>query len=440
MSVRSSTAAPRCASGAMYCGVPATAGVIGRAWWWSSAATRPRAAMPKSRILTWPSRGHHQVLGLDVAVDHAVRVRGRQRPRRTASARPQNSSSDIGSAMRSRSVDAVDVLHDQQHLVVQIEHVVDGGDAGVVDLARAARLVEDRRCAARAIVAVGEQALEGDAAVEQRVVGEQHLAHAARPERPLDAEAPEEHRGSGPAESSGICRRKNAACRTDLRPSTSGTAVLRVDSDGRDHTVSPRGIEARRAPRPSPGRAERFGGWPHAATRARPIARRTAAGRDARDRSCPSDVAPESRRRVRVAAALGAGGLRGVPRGRADARALGRPRRSSTRSTSTHDVARARAVRGTVAGGQPRRDPRSRRAQRRAGGRGAARRADLDRGALGVLTCAPATSPSLTWVVPIIILFAAARPDAAARRRCGSRSLCALTMPRRPVAARPAAG
>ena len=41
-------------------------------------AASTRFARPKSRIFTWPSPGHEHVVGLQVAVDDALRVRGRE--------------------------------------------------------------------------------------------------------------------------------------------------------------------------------------------------------------------------------------------------------------------------------------------------------------------------------------------------------------------------
>ena len=94
----------------------------------------------------------------------------------------------------------VDVFHHQHDLVFEVEDVVDGGDAAVADLARAASFLEDRGTLLAAIGSRGQQTLEGDAAVEQRVARQQHLAHAAPAEQFLDPIATQQRilRACGP--------------------------------------------------------------------------------------------------------------------------------------------------------------------------------------------------------------------------------------------------
>jgi len=135
--------------------------------------------------------GEHEVLGLDVAVDHALRVRGaqgfhtltRQPPERLERHR-------LAQALAQRP--PFHVLHHDEHVVAEVQHVMDRGDAVIAHLTRAARLGEDRVAHVGGLRPVRAQVLERHATAEQRVVREQDLAHAAAAEHTLDTKTPEQ--------------------------------------------------------------------------------------------------------------------------------------------------------------------------------------------------------------------------------------------------------
>ena len=166
---------------------------------------RPRAAAghpPRDaevEDLDFAPAGEHEVLGLDVAMDEALLVRSRQRLDALPREVPERFDRH-GLAQAAAQRFAFDVLHDDEQLVTQVEHVVDGGDAAVVHPARAPRLLEHScaplRCVLSPLVA---HALERHRTLEERVEREEDLAHAAAAEHPLDAESARQEatRGTG---------------------------------------------------------------------------------------------------------------------------------------------------------------------------------------------------------------------------------------------------
>nr|WP_293247361.1 hypothetical protein [Nannocystis sp.] len=83
-------------------------------------------------------------------------------------------------------VAALDVFHDHEDLVREHADLVHGDDGGVAETGEGPALAQDL---AQPAVAAGVQDLEGDLAVEVRVVGEKDRAHAAAAERAQHGEA-----------------------------------------------------------------------------------------------------------------------------------------------------------------------------------------------------------------------------------------------------------
>ena len=165
--------------------------------------------------LDLPVAGQHQVLGLDVAVDHAVGVGRAHRAHALGMGGGQGLETLAGESPELLERDrpghagaqrrALDVLHDDEHVVVELEDVVDRRDPPVVDLAGAPGLAQHRGAPSRVLPLVGTQALERDAAMEQRVLGEQDLATPTAAEDLLDAEASDDH----PADGAGLIGRES---------------------------------------------------------------------------------------------------------------------------------------------------------------------------------------------------------------------------------------
>lgn len=82
-------------------------------------------------------------------------------------------------------VGAVDVLHDEEQLLALAARVMDGDQAGVVDLGGDTALAHEAAAQFVGLGArdlVGAQQFDGDAPVEALVVRRPHLAHAALPD------------------------------------------------------------------------------------------------------------------------------------------------------------------------------------------------------------------------------------------------------------------
>ena len=107
----------------------------------ASASARISLASPKSRILTASVAGDEQVLGLEVAVDDAALVRGRQAARdlHRVLDRLAKPAADRRSAARAAS--RLRAARDDVGRAVVLTDVVDDEDVRMVERARRARLL-----------------------------------------------------------------------------------------------------------------------------------------------------------------------------------------------------------------------------------------------------------------------------------------------------------
>ena len=127
---------------------------------------------------------HEHVLGLDVAMDEASRVRGREPTRHLEQEiHDRLPSGQLRCARRPRSQRlAFDELHRDEHITVGEAGVVAGhhargGHAGE-------RLcLEQQAVACRGLERMTVDDLDGHRAIEQRIVAPEHHAHRAGPER-----------------------------------------------------------------------------------------------------------------------------------------------------------------------------------------------------------------------------------------------------------------
>ena len=74
-------------------------------------------------------------------------------------------------------------LHDDADGAVAVDDVMDGGDVGVIELRRGARLPQQLARVRRVEREVGRQHLDRDVAFEAAVVGDEDAAHAAAADR-----------------------------------------------------------------------------------------------------------------------------------------------------------------------------------------------------------------------------------------------------------------
>ena len=142
-------------------------------------------------------RGDEDVGRLDVAVDHAVAVGEAERRGDLGGdsaglhrGEPPVGPEDVGQAL------AVDVLHHDEVGAALATPVVDADDVRVVEVRRGLGLTAEPLHEARVGGVLGEQHLDRDPAVEQPVVGEEDVGHAAPTEAVLDLVAVVEDRAS----------------------------------------------------------------------------------------------------------------------------------------------------------------------------------------------------------------------------------------------------
>jgi hypothetical protein len=148
-----------------------------------SAGAGSQLSQPKIQHLHQPIWPEHHVLGLDVSVNDACRVRDAQSGRhlngeikRFADRQPRRRES-----LSERL--ALDVLHRDVVLAVAgLAECVDGADIGVVEGGRGSRLLLEPLDTERVPCEVCRQDLQCDLPAQAHLGGEPHLAHPARAE------------------------------------------------------------------------------------------------------------------------------------------------------------------------------------------------------------------------------------------------------------------
>ena len=123
--------------------------------------------------------GDEQIRRLDVAVDDPGGVRGLERVGDLDRERQQQIGLERapGDAMLQRR--PVEELHDEERAAVLLADVVDGADVGVIQRRRGPRLAAESGQRLGIVGEVGRQELQRDEALQPRVLGFVHDAHAA---------------------------------------------------------------------------------------------------------------------------------------------------------------------------------------------------------------------------------------------------------------------
>ena len=134
---------------------------------------------PKIHHLHVALLGHHDVRGLEVAVDHTPPVRLLERLgdfsgdlERAGRRRPRPAQHRLQRLARH-------VLHDNTGPPVNLGKLVDVADVGVVERRRRPRLAMEPLARGRVVLERRGQKLDGDLATELRIVSQEHLAHSA---------------------------------------------------------------------------------------------------------------------------------------------------------------------------------------------------------------------------------------------------------------------
>ena len=158
-----------------------------------AASSRGRRAARQAEVehLEDAVAAHHEILGLEVAVHQAGRVRDREAARRLADERDDLRGRAPGLPRPRPHGGPVDVLHGHVERAVLLAQVVDGHDVRMVERGGRARLEQQ---AFAALGVGGErrgQDLHRHAARQGRILGEVHAPHAALTERLEDAVAAE---------------------------------------------------------------------------------------------------------------------------------------------------------------------------------------------------------------------------------------------------------
>ena len=143
-------------------------------------------ARPKSSTFTRPRAQQEHVLGLEVAVHDALVVRGPQRAR--------DRERDLDRLARGQRAApepvaqrlALEQLHGREHRAVRLAELVDRQDVRVREGGDGLGLALEAAERLRVVREVAREHLHGDVAVQPRVAGVEHDAHAALPDRGHD--------------------------------------------------------------------------------------------------------------------------------------------------------------------------------------------------------------------------------------------------------------
>ena len=185
------------------------------------AALHCPAAWPKARVrqmrrhdllgeaevhdLHVPLRRHHHVGGLEVAMDDAAAMGGVERLGQLVRDVDHLAHGQQRAARGGVQRLALDVLHHDEDAAVGVADLVDLADEGMIERGGGERLAPQPLARDGVRLGRGRQQLDGDAALEARVLGEKHLAHAAGAERREDAVAAGEQ----------VCEHEGGQCTSD---------------------------------------------------------------------------------------------------------------------------------------------------------------------------------------------------------------------------------
>ena len=138
-------------------------------------------ARPKSRILAWPSLCQKQVFRLQIAMDDALFM-GRCQPLRNLYPIVDNFTDRQRAALQpvAKRLALQELRNKVRRSVVQ-PHLVHGQNIGVIQGGRRTRLLFETAQPVRLGRRKPRQNLDGDVAIQPRVPGAIHLAHASRP-------------------------------------------------------------------------------------------------------------------------------------------------------------------------------------------------------------------------------------------------------------------
>jgi hypothetical protein len=157
----------------------------------------------------------HHVVGLEVAVDQPGRV-GRRDP---AGDVGEQHAQELGPAARpllaptAERLAAVHELHGDPHLIAVRADVVDGDHVGVRELGQRLGLAQQPEAPMGSRRRSGSSKLERDLAVELRIVGGVHDAHAAGAE-PVEQDVAPDHRAARQRAGAGARSHQAARART----------------------------------------------------------------------------------------------------------------------------------------------------------------------------------------------------------------------------------
>ena len=171
----------------MYAAVP----MIPPGWLNADIVSAPSVDAPAVEILLGEAevhdlgiaaRRHHDVGGLDVAMEDAVRVRLAQGVDDLNGARQDLVQTERRPAQPRVERFALDVLHRDVLAAVGFADFVDGADVRMIERGGRARLSQQAPAREGIGLRLRRQEFQGDAAAELQVIGEKHLGHPASPE------------------------------------------------------------------------------------------------------------------------------------------------------------------------------------------------------------------------------------------------------------------